>query len=169
MSDPDPRIAVVGAGAVGGWVAARLSLAGKRVMALGRRGPLDSIEIEEAGPARTARFERLDGRADLLVIAAKATSLEQAAEAARSLIGPDTLVVPMLNGVPWWFTQEPLRSVDPRGRIATALPANQVIGCVVHAACHRPAAGHVVVDMADKLIIGEPGGSMSDRLARLYA
>jgi 2-dehydropantoate 2-reductase len=104
----------------------------------------------------------------VLAIAVKAPALADAAEAARPLIGPDTVIVPMQNGVPWWLTGEQLRSVDPDGRIAASLPTNQVVGCVVHAACHRSEPGNVIVKMADKLIIGEPDGE-SRRVALLYA
>ena len=74
------------------------------------------------------------------MIGVKAPALADAAESARPMIGPDTLILPMLNGVPWWFVPgEPLRSVDPDGRIAANLPQAQLVGCVVHAACRRPA------------------------------
>ena len=164
------RIAVVGAGAIGGWVAARLALSGNEVMALASRGPLDTLEVAEAGETRTAQFSRFEGAADLIVIAVKAPALPSVAAALKLLIGPDTFIVPMLNGVPWWFVDgEPLESVDPGGTIATALRFDQVIGCVVHASCSRPAPGRVVVKHADKLIIGEPSGDSSERLARLHA
>jgi len=97
------NICVVGAGAIGGWVAARLALAGERVMALTSRGLLEALDINEGGQAQTAELARLDAAADVLIVAVKATSLSAAAEAARQWIGPDTLIVPMLNGVPWWF------------------------------------------------------------------
>jgi 2-dehydropantoate 2-reductase len=88
---------------------------------------------------------------------------------ARPLIGPDTVIVPMLNGVPWWFMIEPLRSVDPDGCIAAALPQDQVVGCVVHASCFRSAPNVVTVKHADKLIFGEPEGHTGDRVASLCA
>jgi 2-dehydropantoate 2-reductase len=76
----------------------------------------------------------------------------------------------MLNGVPWWFVDgEPLASVDPDGRIAAAIPFEQIIGCVVHASSSRTAPNRIQVKHADKLIIGEPGGGTSKRLARLFA
>ena len=139
-------------------------------MALASGGPVDAIEVEENGAAESATLERFEGPADVLIVAVKAPVLATAAEAAQPLVSPETVIVPMLNGVPWWFTDEPLRSIDPEGRIARALPSEQVIGCVVHAACHRPAPRKVVVKLADKLIIGEPqGGATIERLARLYA
>src|SRR5947208_1489562 len=98
------NICVVGAGAIGGWVAAKLALAGSKVMALTSRGALERIELSEAGEAKkTAELTRFDGPADILVVAVKATALAAAAQGAAKLICPDTLIVPMLNGVPWWF------------------------------------------------------------------
>ena len=163
------NICVVGAGAIGGWVAARLALAGETVMALTSRGALDAIDLSESGETRTARLTRFEGPADLLIIAVKATSLAAAAQSAGQWIGPSTTIVPMLNGVPWWFVEGvQLKSVDPDGSIATALPFEQLIGCVVHAACSR-SGDTVTVKHADKLIIGEPkGGETTERLARLF-
>ena len=164
------RIAVVGAGAIGGWVAARLALAGNEVMALTSRGPLDRLEFSEGDETAAARLSRFDGPADVLMIAVKAPALPTVAANLAPLIGPDTVIVPMLNGVPWWFvTGEQLRSVDPGGAIAAAIPAEQLIGCVVHASCSRTAPDHVIVKHADKLIIGEPEGGTSEWLASLFA
>jgi 2-dehydropantoate 2-reductase len=163
------NICVVGAGAIGGWVAARLALAGERVMALTSSGPLTSIDLSEGNDTHNARLARLEGSADVLIVAVKATALACAAEASRSLIGPDTFVVPMLNGVPWWFVEGVnLRSVDPEGIIATALPFERIVGCVVHASCRRTGPGSITVNHADKLLIGEPDGEMSERSARLF-
>jgi 2-dehydropantoate 2-reductase len=163
------NICVVGAGAIGGWVAAKLALAGEPVTALNSRGAVHSIDIVEGGEAKTAELVRFDGPADVLIIAVKATSLIAAAHSAKPLIGTNTIIVPMLNGVPWWFVEAmQLKSVDPEGSIAAALPLDQIIGCVVHASCSRSDTA-VVVKHADKLIIGEPNGEASERLARLYA
>ena len=163
------RVGVVGAGALGGWIAARLALAGHQVMALTGSGALDSITITERDKSESAALARFDGPADMLVLAVKAPALAEAASGARPLIGPDTAVVPMQNGAPWWFTGEPLHSVDPDGSIAAALPLERVIGCVVHASCTRPGAGKVEVVHAEKLILGEPGGGASERVERLCA
>jgi 2-dehydropantoate 2-reductase len=164
------RVAVVGAGAIGGWVAARLALSGNEVMALASRGPLDTLEVIEAGETHAAQFSRFGEAADLVVIAVKAPALPEIADTLKPLVGADTIIVPMLNGVPWWFLEgEPVQSIDPGGSIAAALPFDHIVGCVVHASCSRPAAGRVVVKHADKLIIGEPGGENSERLARLHA
>jgi len=163
------NICVVGAGAIGGWVAAKLALAGNPVVALTSRGSLERIELNEAGETRTAELARFDRAADVLVVAVKATTLAAAAQSARPFIGPQTIIVPMLNGVPWWFVEGmELRSVDPDGSIAAAFPIAQIIGCVVHASCSRSGSGAVVVKHAEKLIFGEPSGDTSERLARLF-
>ncbi|MEO8546898.1 MAG: 2-dehydropantoate 2-reductase [Sphingomicrobium sp.] len=173
------RVAVVGAGAIGGWIAAKLALAGGQVSLLARGQTLDLLQrdglhLTEGDALAAVEVRASDdpaelGPQDVLVIAVKAPSLAQAAEDSRPMLGPDTWIVPMLNGVPWWFTSEPLRSVDPGGRIAAALPGGQVVGSVVHAACSRPAPNQVVVKHADKLILGEPGGGTSDRISDLAA
>jgi 2-dehydropantoate 2-reductase len=164
------RICVVGAGAIGGWVAAKLALAGENVMALASRGGVAAIELNEAGESRSVELSMFDGPADILIVSVKATALSAAAQSARAFVGADTVIVPMLNGVPWWFVEGmQLASVDPDGRTATALPLEQIVGCVVHASCSR-AGTMVVVNHAEKLIIGEPaGGETSDRVARLFA
>ncbi len=179
MSATDRRIAVVGAGAIGGWIAAKLALAGEPVNMLARGEKLDVLRraglrltegTSTAEVAVNASGNAVElGEQDVLIIAVKAPALADAAEAARPLIGAQTLIVPMLNGVPWWFTGEPLASVDPGGRIAAGLPAGQVIGCVVHAACSRPAPNEVVVKHADRLILGEPAGGTSERIHLLAA
>ena len=162
------NIAIVGAGAIGGWVAARLALAGNRVSAIGRGGPVQSIRLADRGREAVARLHPPGGAQDVVIVAVKAPALAEAAQAARALAGPHGLVLPMLNGVPWWYTPgEPLRSVDPDGRIAAALPLERVIGCVIHASCRRTAADAVEVVHADKLILGEPAGGTSERVERL--
>jgi 2-dehydropantoate 2-reductase len=180
MSAADrPRIAVVGAGAIGGWIAAKLALSGENVRILARGETLealrrDGLRLTEGESASVAEVPASDdpaalGEQDWVILAVKAPALSNAAEAAMPLVGPETRIVPMLNGVPWWFTGEPLASVDPGGRIAAALPQAQVVGCVVHASCSRPAPNHVAVKHADKLILGEPAGGTSARIDELAA
>lgn len=171
------KIGIIGAGAIGGWVAARLALAGNRVSVLARGDTLAALNrglsISEHGSTDLAKVRASDdpdalGVQDLLIIAVKAPALASIVESATRMTGPDTLIVPMLNGVPWWFLDgSPLESVDPGGRIAAAFPNDQLIGCVVHAACRRSAPGAIEVAHADKLILGEPQGGVSGRIDRL--
>lgn len=170
-------IAIVGLGAIGGWVAARLALAGNAVVALAREAATTRTLVlhDETGtervPIRCAPAADL-GEQQLVVIAVKATALADAAEAARPLIGPDTIVVPMLNGVPWWFIAgQRLETVDPDRRIAAAIPLDQLVGCVVHAAVERDAADEVRVVHADRLLFGNVNLGQpeeAERVARLF-
>ena len=172
------RIGVVGLGAVGGWAGARLALGGHAVSALMRDGavgdssPLRLVEggREEAAAIRRSGDAAALGIQDVLLIAVKAPALAEAAERAGPMIGADTLIVPMLNGVPWWFAGgERLASVDSDGRIAAALPLAQVVGCVVHAAVERRGDGAVVVRQSNGIRLGEPGGGTSARVEALAA
>jgi 2-dehydropantoate 2-reductase len=174
------NICVVGAGAIGGWVAAKLAIAGEPVSVLARGETLrlaraEGLRLEENGEEFVAAVSAADdshsvGAQDVVIVAVKAPALSALASELKPLIGPGTIVVPMLNGVPWWFVGgEPLRSVDPDGSIAAALPLDRIVGCVVHASCSRSAPNRIHVRHADKLIIGEPGGETSERSAQLFA
>lgn len=174
------RLCVVGAGAIGGWVAAKLAIAGEAVSVLARGDTLslvraDGLRLEEQGEEFVANVNAADdcrtlGEQDLLIVAVKAPALPALAPELRALIGPQTIIVPLLNGVPWWFVEgEPLEAVDPGGVIGAALPFDQIIGCVVHASSSRPAPNRIAVKHADKLVIGEPRGGSSERLGQLFA
>ena len=172
------RIGIVGAGAIGGWLAARLAGADHEISVLARGAALAAIqakgvrlregEAEKSCPVAASEEGRSLGKQDMLILAVKAPSLAEAAEAAAPLIGADTWIVPMLNGVPWWFMTgrepEALASADPGGRIAKALPFAQLIGSVVHASSASPEPGLVVHGFGDGLILGEPLGGDSERL-----
>jgi len=173
------NICVVGAGAIGGWIAARLAIAGENVSILARGDTLrlaraEGLRLEERGEEfvgvlTAAEDAQAVGAQDIVIIAVKAPALPELASELRPLIGEETMIVPMLNGVPWWFVEEPLLSVDPDGTIAAALPFENIIGCVVHASCSRSAPNRIHVRHADKLIIGEPNGGNGERSARLFA
>ena len=171
------NICVVGAGAIGGWIAARLALAGNDVSVVARGQTLAAIETQalwltDGGDTRCVAVAAASdpsalGVHDVVVIAVKAPALPGIAASLEPLVGPETQIVPVLNGVPWWFTDDPLWSVDPHVTIADALPVEQVAGCVVHASCFRTAPNRVTVKHADKLILGEPDGGSSERIERL--
>src|SRR5882757_3105539 len=127
MSAELTRICVVGAGAIGGWVAAKLAIAGEQVSVLARGDTLrliraEGLLLDQNGEAFVAKVDAADNAGaldaqDVVIVAVKAPALPDLAPMLKPLIGPDTVVVPMLNGVPWWFLDEPLESVDPGGAI----------------------------------------------------
>ncbi len=182
------EITVVGLGAVGGLIAARLALAGHTVSAIARGANLQAVRghglrLRMGGQEQLARIHVVDdarslGAQELVVIALKGQALPGLAPSLHPLIGEHTLVMPAMNGVPWWFLQTPalhqqlapdplqLTSVDPHGTLATNLPLAQLLGCVVHLTCSQPEPGLVVHGFGDRLIIGEPLGGLSERAAR---
>lgn len=177
------KIAVVGVGAVGGLMAARLAAAGHEVSALARGATLAAIRarglrLRAGGSEQAVALNASDnaaalGRQQLVVVALKGPALAAAAESMLPLLGPDTLVLPAMNGVPWWFlaaqpaaeAAAPLASVDPGGRIAALLPLESVLGCVVHLTCSSPEPGVVQHGFGERLIVGEPRGGASARVA----
>jgi len=171
------NICVVGAGAIGGWIAGKLALGGSDVSVVARGETLrlidaEGLRVDEGGHVHCVAVAASDdpssfGKQELVILAVKAPSLPQIAPLLEPLVGTETVILPMLNGVPWWFTGEPLWSVDPQCATADALPFDQVIGCVVHASCRRPAPNQIQVVHADKLIIGEPAGGASERVERI--
>lgn len=180
------RICVVGAGAIGGVIAARLAGVGEAdVSVLARGATLAAIRdrglrVSSAGGTITATVAASDdaallGEQDLVIVAVKAQSMAGVAESVRGLLGPGTAVLSTLNGVPWWFLDgfggpaagRHLDSVDPGGFIASRLPASLVIGGTVHLSASCPARGEVSWRSGNGLIIGELDGSSSPRLAAL--
>jgi 2-dehydropantoate 2-reductase len=180
------RVCVVGAGAIGGFLGTRLALSGEAdVAALARGTTLAALRLhgwrlesggqELSAPAAAAADDPRElGVQDLLVITVKAPALPRLAPALVPLIGPATLILPAMNGVPWWFGlnlpalgTQPLASVDPGGAIAAALPAAQVIGCVVHASASQREPGFALHRMGRGLIVGEPDGGESARVRTL--
>ena len=102
------------------------------------------------------------GAQELVVIAVKAPALPVVATAIAPLLGPTTVLLPAMNGVPWWLLpaampeQAPLASVDPGGALLARLPLERVLGCVVHLAASSPAPGRVRHNIGERLIVGEP-------------
>src|SRR4051794_34590048 len=179
------RIAVVGLGAIGGLLAARLARAGHEVAALARGETLarvraGGLQLDNAQGSVSVPLNVSDdasslGIHELVVIAVKAPALAAAAPAMAPLIGPDTVLLPAMNGVPWWFLpaaapdEEPLESVDPGGQLLAQLPLAKVLGCVVHLAASSPEPGRVRHGVGERLIVGEPAGGKSARLAAVCA
>jgi 2-dehydropantoate 2-reductase len=175
------KVCIVGAGAIGGFIGTRLAAAGRaEVSALARGSTLAALQqhgwrMDSGGtrlqaPARAAAEAGTLGEQDLVVIAVKGPALGTVAPTLAPLMGAHTLVLPAMNGVPWWFCQgqpgfdgAPLHSVDPGGTVASTIPHGCVLGCVVHAAASMPEPGLVAHRMGSGLIVGEPGGGTSER------
>ncbi|MCC7039766.1 MAG: 2-dehydropantoate 2-reductase [Burkholderiales bacterium] len=179
------RICIVGAGAIGGFLGTRLAITGQaEVSAVARGATLAALErdgwrAETAtgalqAPARTVADPAVLGHQDLVIIAVKGPALPALAPRLAPLIGADTIVLPAMNGVPWWFCDDvagfppgPLASVDPGGAIARAIPVRHVVGCVVHVSCATSAPGVVRHVMGNGLIVGEARGGHSARARNL--
>ncbi len=178
-------VCVFGAGAIGGFLAARLELAGTRVNVVAR-GPhgaaiaKDGLVLESGGGRHVTHPHITNdpaalGPQDYLFLTLKAHSLEPALQQLRPLIGPDTTIVAAINGIPWWycyglpepFTDRPVRSVDPAGHLWTRLPPAQTLGCIVYPAAEIVAPGVVSHTYGDRFSLGEPDGSRSPRAETL--
>jgi 2-dehydropantoate 2-reductase len=117
------------------------------------------------------------GPQDIVILAVKAHQLAAVAADVPRLFGPDTTVVTMQNGIPYWYFHRhgsafeglPVRSVDPDGVIARMIPAERVIGCVVYPASELVAPGVIRHIEGDRLPVGELDGSSSERVARVAA
>jgi 2-dehydropantoate 2-reductase len=183
--DRPMRIAVVGAGAIGGWLAARLSGSGQAVSVLARGKTLEAIgqtgiRLIEHGKTRTVRPFVSDkpselGPQDLIIVAVKSPALADIAPLVAQMFDAETCVLPAVNGVPWWFTEglgeplegQPIRSVDPHGSIAKHIPPSRVIGCAVHASSSTRGPGQIDHNTGNRLIIGEPIGTDTARLQKV--
>ena len=181
------KIAIVGAGAIGGWMGVHLARAGAKVSVLARNDTLaalqrDGLQLHEGGerytvPVQASGDAAALGVQDLVVISVKAPALASVAQQVAPLLGPDTVVLTAMNGVPWWFLQgfggpvkdRSLRSVDPEGQIARAIPAEHIMGSVVHASCSVDAPGVIRHHFGDGLIVGEPSGQITPRAQALQA
>jgi 2-dehydropantoate 2-reductase len=185
-TSPFQKIAIVGAGAIGGWLGVHLARAGAQLSVLARGDTLNALQqrglqLHQGGVLHTTPVKASSdaaplGMQDLVVISVKAPALAAVAQQVGPLIGPNTVVLTAMNGVPWWFLQgfggpvagRALDSVDPGGTIARALPARHIIGGVVHASCSVDAPGVVRHHFGDGLIVGEPSGQSSERVQALH-
>lgn len=179
------KIAIYGAGAIGGWMGAKLAAVGCNVSVVARGAALDALRahglrLREGDAETTCPVQASDDPAalgvhDLVVVSVKAPGMADVARRIGPLIGPRTIVLTAMNGVPWWFLQgfggpvagRTLESVDPGGAIAQAIPAAQVIGCVVHASCSVDAPGVIRHRAGNGLIVGEPAGGETPRVKAL--
>src|SRR6202167_2034581 len=179
------RICIFGAGAIGGYLAGELALAGHEVCAIARGAHLAAIrshglKLIVDAQTRTVRLPASDdpkafGPQDVVICALKAQQAHACAGAFAPLLGPKTAVLTAMNGIPWWYfyreggplDNHHLESVDPGGAQWTAIGPERAIGCVVDAACEVVAPGVVEHHLFKRFTIGEPDGSTSDRVVAL--
>ncbi len=183
------KIAIVGVGAIGGYVGHALAQCGEDVTFIARGQNLEALKargirlVEADGSEKvvprvkaTADYAAA-GPQDLVILAMKAHQVESVAADVPKLFASDTVVVPMQNGIPYWYfyrhvgelagTQ--VRSVDPSGSIGKHIPAQRVIGCVVYPAAELLAPGVIKHVEGNRFPVGEPDGTASDRVAGVSA
>jgi 2-dehydropantoate 2-reductase len=183
------KIAIIGAGAIGGLVGAKLALAGEDVTFLVRGRNLQAIRdqgiklIGADGREHVARDVQatddyaLAGPQDVVILAMKAHQVEAVLPSLPHLLGPNTVLVPMQNGIPYWYFQKhggpheghAVMTADPHGRIAVAIPPDRVIGCVVYPASELVAPGVVKHIEGDRFPLGELDGRDTERVQQLSA
>lgn len=181
MNQHSPRTAIVGAGAIGSLIAAALARAGHTVSVLARGKTLEAIRANgihvidgthESTAAVTANDDAAAlGVQDFIVVALKAQVLPAIATSLRPLVGPHTVIVAAMNGLPWWFLDgatgalagEHIEAVDPAGVVSAALPPAQSIGCVVHLSSSTDAPGVVRRGRGNRLIVGAVHPALAGR------
>ena len=183
------KIAIIGAGAIGGLVGVKLALAGEDVTFIVRGANLEAIRrqgmklVHADGSEQVARNVvatddyAAAGVQDVVVLAMKAHQVEAVAGELPQLVRPDTVIVTMQNGIPFWYFHEhggalagtQLKSVDPTGVLSRSVPARQILGCVVYPASELTAPGVVRHIEGDRFPIGELDGSTSERALRVSA
>ncbi|MBC7513702.1 MAG: 2-dehydropantoate 2-reductase [Herminiimonas sp.] len=181
------KIAIIGAGAIGGLVGVKLALAGEDVTFLVRGANLAAIRdngmklIEHDGTELVARNVRATsdyteaGVQDVVILALKAQQVEAVVAELPKLFGPATTVITMQNGIPFWYFQKHggehanriVESVDPAGVISAAIPAERIIGCVVYPASELIAPGVVKHIEGERFPLGEIDGTTSPRVQAL--
>ena len=185
------KVCIYGAGAIGGWIGVHLAQTGHEVSVVARGATLEALKknglqcVQSQVPETRlianvkASANPADlGPQDVVIVAVKAPAMADVALGIAPLLGPNTMVMTAMNGVPWWFFQgfggklqgTTLNTIDPEGRIAKAIPAHHVVGCVVHASCSLDAPGVVRHHFGQGLILGEPAeqhGQVSARVQQL--
>ena len=180
------KFCVVGAGAIGGVLAGRLADAGFDTSVIARGAHLQAIverglTLKAPDGALTVRVRASDdpailaaaaGPQEVIFIALKAHQIAAMLPRLAPLIEPETLVVPAINGVPWWyffreggrFDGQPVRTLDPHGAMLGTLDPHHILGCVVHASGEVTAPGEITWNGQKLFVLGEPDGSLSRRL-----
>ncbi|HEY3677684.1 MAG TPA: 2-dehydropantoate 2-reductase [Bradyrhizobium sp.] len=181
------KICVVGAGAIGGLLAAKFALAGEDVTVIDQGAHLAAIQKNglklewHDGKVQTARMKAVNkpadaGKQDIVVLAVKAHFLDQVVRDIDSLLGPDTVILTVQNGLPWWYFQRlggqydnhRLESLDPSGVLTKNIDPKRLIGCVVYPAAAATAPGVIHHVEGDRFPIGELDGKQTPRVKELH-
>ena len=176
------RVCVVGAGAIGGLLAVRLAAAGTPVSVIARGGHLDAMRrgglrlLETDGSETVAEVTASDdvaalGPHDVVILALKAHQIAAVSDRLHHLYGPDTVVVPVQNGIGWWYFERHggehdgrrLQTLDPDGVLAATVPAERIVGCIAYPAATKAAPGVIRHVEGDRFPVGELDGSRSER------
>ena len=177
------RICVVGAGAIGGLMGAKLALSGEEVTVIDQGAHLQAIQenglklIWEDGTEYVAEVAKATdkvedaGVQDLIILSLKAHYLEQVAKQIPKITGPDTIIVTVQNGIPWWYFQRHggefdnhrIEAVDPGGVIASNIEADRIIGSIAYPAAEIAEPGVIRHIEGTRFPIGELDGSESER------
>lgn len=179
------KVCIVGAGAIGGLAGALFARAGHEVSLIARGAHLEALRargltLESGGCRESFHLAAAPdpcgfGVQDLVLISLKAYSVPQMLGRVRSLVGPDTVVLPAINGLPWWyfyreggrFDGQSIACLDPEREMYAALDPSCLVGCVVHAAAEVVEPGVIRHTTGRRFVLGEPDGSDSDRLRRV--
>jgi 2-dehydropantoate 2-reductase len=181
------RIAIVGVGAIGGYVGARLALAGEQVTFIARGANLDALRTrglrlqsaagaEESLPKVVATDDySAAGPQDIIILAMKAHQVEAVVGEVPKMFAADSIVVPMQNGIPYWYFHRHggrlagtrVHSVDPNGLIYDKIPCERVVGCVVYPAAELVSPGVIRHVEGNRFPVGEPDGTISARVSAL--
>ncbi len=175
------RIVIAGAGAIGGYIGARLANVGADVVLFARGPHLRAMEERglrvispdgdfEVKPEVAGDLTTI-GHADVIILGVKAHALVALAPQLRPLLGPDTVVVSTQNGIPWWYFQGyggdldglRLERVDPGGVIASAIELHRVVGSLAYFSADVPEPGVIHHTEGNRISFGEPDGTRSDR------
>jgi 2-dehydropantoate 2-reductase len=179
------KITIYGAGAIGGYLAAELTLAGEDVSIVARGPHLQAIrerglKLLIEGKEKLARVRSTEdpgeiGAQDYVILTLKAHSVAPVVDRMRPLLGPDTAVVTAQNGILWWYFYKlpgpwenaRLPIADPGGKIWDGLGPERAIGCVVYPSCEIVEPGVVRHIDGKRFMLGEPDGTKSERVTTL--
>ena len=178
---------MVGAGAIGGMMAARVAAAGHAVSVVARGEHLDAIRRDglrlvevDGSTTHAAEVAASDdfaalGAHDTVILALKAHQIAAVAHQLGGLCHDDTMVVPVQNGIGWWYFERHggphdgrrLAKLDPDGVIAAAVPSERVVACIAYPAAEKTAPGVITHVEGDRFPVGELDGTKSDRARAL--